>query len=255
LPPPIVLVHGAFCGGWIFDRFRTPFEAAGHTVHAPDLRGHGADEAPGVVVGVSMADYAADIARLCEGLSQPPILIGHSMGGLVAQMAASRTPVSALVVMASSPPWGAAISSLEEGIAAFGLNLLGPIWARAVPPDRTLAYHYSLNRMGEAERAAAFARLRPESGRAMFETLNWWLDTLMTTRLNLARLKSTPALALVGEADAIHPPATARMNARTIGADFQQLPGMSHWLPDEPGWERVADVVLKWLEPAPVAAG
>ena len=41
MPPPIVMVHGAFCGGWVFEAFAEPFVAAGHQVLVPDLRGHG----------------------------------------------------------------------------------------------------------------------------------------------------------------------------------------------------------------------
>ena len=103
----VVMVHGAFCGGWAFEAFRAPFEAAGFEVVAPDLRGHQPGAPSGAVVGVSMADYAADIARLCADLSEPPVLLGHSMGGLVAQLAARRAPVRALVLLAPSPPWGA----------------------------------------------------------------------------------------------------------------------------------------------------
>ena len=55
------MVHGAFCGGWVFENFRAPFEAAGHVVLTPDLRGHGVDEPSSAVVGVSMSDYARDI--------------------------------------------------------------------------------------------------------------------------------------------------------------------------------------------------
>lgn len=58
----IVMVHGAFCGGWAFEHFRAPFEAAGFQALAPDLRGHGPDEPTGRVAGVSMSDYADDIA-------------------------------------------------------------------------------------------------------------------------------------------------------------------------------------------------
>ncbi len=99
----IVMAHGAFCGGWAFERFRTPFEAAGFEVLAPDLRGHGQREPDAAVVGVSMADYAADIAALCDDLPEPPVLLGHSMGGLVAQLAARRAKVRALVLLAPSP--------------------------------------------------------------------------------------------------------------------------------------------------------
>ena len=113
----IVMVHGAFCGGWTFERFRAPFEAVGLEVIAPDLRGHGPEERAEAVIGVSMADYAADIAHLCAGLPEPPVLLGHSMGGLVAQLAARKARVQALVLLAPSPPWGVAASSLEEAFS------------------------------------------------------------------------------------------------------------------------------------------
>src|SRR4051812_19995005 len=115
----VVMVHGAFCGGWAFEHFRKPFETAGFEVIAPDLRGHGEGEPANAVVGVSMTDYAADIAKLCADLPEPPVLLGHSMGGLVAQLAARKAPIRALVLLAPSPPWGVAASSLEEAATAF----------------------------------------------------------------------------------------------------------------------------------------
>src|SRR3981189_2848391 len=134
----IVMAHGAFCGGWAFERFRAPFEAAGLRVIAPDLRGHGAGEPPEAVVGVSMPDYAADIARLCAALPQPPVLLGHSMGGLVAQLAARKTKLKALGLLAPSPPWGVAGSSLEEAATAFGVQMMGPFSSGALQPDKSL---------------------------------------------------------------------------------------------------------------------
>lgn len=246
---PVIMVHGAFCGGWAFDRFRAPFEAAGHLVLTPDLRGHEAGARAGDVVGVSMSDYADDIARLCRRQPQPPILIGHSMGGLVAQMAAMNAETAALVLLAPSPSWGGSASSMEEAVSAFGLQFLGPYWAQAVPPDEALARGYSLDRFPKQEQRALFAKMRPESGRAIFETLNWWLDPFMTTRVDPGRLK-TPILALAGGRDAIHPAATVRMSAARIGATFRQFPEMSHWLPGEPGWDEVSGAVLDWTEDA-----
>jgi pimeloyl-ACP methyl ester carboxylesterase len=240
----IVMVHGAFCGGWAFERFRTAFEAQGMTVIAPDLRGHGADE--GGVVGVSMADYAADIQRLCDGLSEPPILLGHSMGGLVAQMAARRARIAALVLLAPSPPWGVSGSSIEEAVTAFGVQVMGPLSSGAVEPDRGLMRHYSLDRTPAEEREAIIARLRPESGRALREALNWWLDPFMTTSVGPGALP-VPVLAIAGQHDVVHPPATVRQIAQRIGATYEAMPGMSHWLLGEAGWEDVAARVLRWL--------
>lgn len=242
----IVMAHGAFCGGWAFERFRMPFEAAGLTVLAPDLRGHGLDDSAGKVIGASMSDYARDIAKLCDAQDEPPVLLGHSMGGLVAQLAARRTKLSALVLLAPSPPWGVAGSTLEEAITAFGVQMLGPFSSGAVDPDRDLMRRYSLGRMPPAEREAVVARMHAESALALGQTLNWWLDPFMTTSVGPGPM-SCPSLALAGEFDVVHPPATVALTAERIGATYEVLPGMSHWLLGEPGWEAVAERVLRWL--------
>ncbi|HEY2359414.1 MAG TPA: alpha/beta fold hydrolase [Phenylobacterium sp.] len=243
----IVMVHGAFCGGWAFDRFRAPFTAAGFNVIAPDLRGHGPEDPPDAVTGVSMADYAADIVRICAELPEPPVLLGHSMGGLVAQLAARRANLKALVLLAPSPPWGIAGSSLEEAATAFGVQMLGPFASGAMAPDRSLMRAYSLDRVPKAEREAAVARLRPESAKAVRETLNWWLDPFMTTSVGPGAL-ATPSLVICGSADVVHSPSTGRAVAERLGAAFTAMPGMSHWLVGEPGWEKVAERALNWLE-------
>jgi pimeloyl-ACP methyl ester carboxylesterase len=193
-----------------------------------------------------MSDYAADIARVCAEQAEPPILLGHSMGGLVAQLAARRAAIRALVLLAPSPPWGVVGSSLEEAATAFGVQMIGPFSSGALSPDRGLMRAYSLDRLPRAEQEAAVARLRPESALAVRETLNWWLDPFMTTSVGPGVI-TVPSLVLSGEGDVVHSPATARATAERIGATFRTLPGMSHWLVGEPGWEEVAQIALRWL--------
>jgi len=242
----IVMVHGAFCGAWAFERFRMPFETAGFEVIAPNLRGHGEADPENAVVGLSMSDYAADVARLCDGLPEPPVLLGHSMGGLVAQLAARRTRIQALVLLAPSPPWGVAGSSLEEAATAFGVQMMGAFSSGALQPDRSLMRTYSLDRMSKADQSEAVARLRPESAQAVRETLNWWLDPFMTTSVGPGAIVA-PSLVICGEGDVVHSPATAKSTAERIGATFKVMPRMSHWLVGEPGWETVAQAALRWL--------
>ncbi len=241
-PAPIIMIHGAFCGGWTFDIFRKPFEAAGHTVLAPDLPGH---EPGGAVAGQSMTDYAAAIARLCVEQSTPPILIGHSMGGLVAQMAADRAPVAGLVLLAPSSPWGVPGQSIEEGVSAVSLFALGPYWLQAIAPDRSITAQCSHDRLPVPAQEAAYARMVPESGRALFEVLNWWLDPTMAT--SVRNVGDAPVLTVAGGRDVINPAATVRKTAQRLGGEYRVFEEMSHWLPGEPGWDAVASATYEWI--------
>jgi pimeloyl-ACP methyl ester carboxylesterase len=252
---PILMAHGAFCGGWVFDRFAGPFLAAGHPVVAPDLPGHAAQAPPDAVRGLSMADYAGALAAAAAALPAPPVLIGHSLGGLAAAMAAMRAPIAGLILLAPTAPWGVTGSTMEEAISAVSLYALGPYWAQAIQPDYASFRRFAVDRLPSAERHALHARMRPESGRALFETLNWWLDPFTTTLVDPAKI-AAPVLAIAGGEDAIHPPATVRETARRLGAAFEAMPQMSHWLPGEPGWEDVAARCLAWIEAAarPLAA-
>ncbi|MDB5480969.1 MAG: alpha/beta hydrolase fold protein, partial [Caulobacteraceae bacterium] len=222
------MVHGAFCAGWAFERFRKPFEAAGHPVVAPDLPGHAAGARPSVA-GLSMSDYARAVQGIVEAQGQPPILIGHSLGGLVAQMAATRARVAGLILIAPSAPWGVTGSTAEEAISAVSLYALGPYWALSIDPDYPAARRYLFDRLPRAVRRATFARLVPESGRALWETLNWWLDPFATTLVGAGGVRA-PVLAIAGGLDAIHPAATVRATARRLGGETLVFPDMSHWL-------------------------
>ena len=244
---PVVMVHGAFSGGWCFDTFRRPFEAKGFTVDAPDLPGHGLGASSVDVRGKSMRDYARAVIAHVKACAEPPILVGHSMGGLVAQMAATLVEVAALVLLAPSPPWGQPISSPLEAAAAVGLYTQGAYWMDAVQPDWGVCRSYTLDRMPSDEARTIYARMTPESGRALFEVLNWWLDPTMTTIVPADGVRA-PVLALTGENDRIHASASVKTIAARLGGTFREVPGMSHWTLGEPGWEGVADTVLTWLD-------
>jgi len=242
--PTVVMVHGAFCGGWAFERFREPFEAQGWTVLAPDLPGR--DKA-GSASGRSISEFVTCIVELCATLPERPVLLGHSMGGLVCQLAARRVNAAAIVLLAPSAPWGIQSSSMEEAVTAFGVQMADPFWMGSLASDRGLMRSHGLDRVPKSEQDAILDRLCPESGRAVREVLNWWLDPFMTTSVGVGALPM-PSLVIAGERDVVHPINTVRQTAERIGAAYAVMPGMSHWLIGESGWEVVATATLKWLE-------
>jgi pimeloyl-ACP methyl ester carboxylesterase len=247
---PLVMIHGAFCGPWAFDDFRKPFEAAGYEVHAPLLRHHDHGRNPPQALGrVSLTDYAADLEKLIRGLDQAPIIVGHSMGGLLAQMLAAKDLARALVLLAPSAPWGVLPSTLFELASAQALLFSGGDYRGSViRPNYKIAAAHSLDKLDPETRSAVYARFVPESGQATFEIMNWSFDLRRAGHVR-ARDVTCPILCLVGEDDKINPPSTvARIASRYRGrALFEELQGRSHWLIGEAGADRIAARAVAWL--------
>jgi pimeloyl-ACP methyl ester carboxylesterase len=99
-----VLVHGAFAGGWSWEPLRAPLQAAGHTVEAPDLPGSGEDETP--VAEITLDAYVDRLCAVLAERAEPAVVVGNSMGGVVATQAAARCPerVASLVYVAAFLP-------------------------------------------------------------------------------------------------------------------------------------------------------
>ncbi len=220
---PLVCIPGAFCGGWAFDALRPGWEAAGHEVTTLTLPGHGAGE---TAAGRSLTDYARAAGQACP---EGAVLVGHSLGGLVAQLAAVRARPAGLALLAPSPAWGQPVTSPVELASAFALPLWrGAYWLEAIAPDWGVVREYTLDRLPPAEAHALHARMTPESGRALFEMLNWWLDP--TTASLVPASLTVPALVLAGEHDRVHPPAATAQTAARLHAEHRVLPGLSHWM-------------------------
>jgi pimeloyl-ACP methyl ester carboxylesterase len=245
--PPVVMIHGAFTGPWVWGGFAEKFRKAGYQVHAPILRHHEDDDASGNLDQVSLCDYADDLEAFVAELDTPPILIGHSMGGLLAQMLAARCDIAAAVLLAPSAPWGVPPSTLFEIASAQAMLLNVGFWNTVLKPDEHIAARHGLDRL--PERDAVIARFVPESGRAIFEIMHWGLDMRRAGEVDKRKL-TCPLLVLVGSEDRINPPGTVERVAELYRdqATYEKIPGMSHWLVGEPGWEKVADRALNWLK-------
>lgn len=182
--PPVLLVHGWCCDHAYFAPQAEHFAAQGRRVIAVDLRGHGASDAP--VQSYAMPGFADDLAFLCGELGlERPLVVGHSMGGIVGFDLAARRPelVGALVMIdaAVALPAGARLA-----IPAFLEALRGPSYREAqrayvgsalfLPTDDPERRERILDAMGAAPQhvmVAAFEGLRdydPEAATARLET-------------------------------------------------------------------------------------
>ena len=85
-----VLIHGGWHGAWCWDRVAPLLEQDGHEVVRLDLPGHGEDRTP--AVEVTLEGYTDRVVEALDALSEPAVLVGHSLGGVVISQAAERRP-------------------------------------------------------------------------------------------------------------------------------------------------------------------
>ncbi|MEL7027882.1 MAG: alpha/beta fold hydrolase [Pseudomonadota bacterium] len=254
LKPPVVFLHGGFCAGWAFDDWRKLFEAEGYETWAPSLPHHEIDwpeeRPPDELATLGLRAYTEHVAALVDNLDAPPIVVGHSLGGLIAQLLAARRRLAGLVLLAPSAPWGVMPSSLREAFTPAAMTLMvGPYWLRTIPPDFAVAMENCFHLTPRRVAARAFDRFVPESGLATFETWHWTWDPRRSSWVSPRAVKA-PVLVMVGEEDRVNPAATAQSIARRYecAADgFRAYPGHAHWLIEEDGWERIANEALSWI--------
>ena len=225
------------------------FEGAGYPVTAPCLRFHDQSPPPAALGTTGLADYAADLEEEIKHMTAPPILVGHSMGGLLALQLASRVAVRALILLAPSAPWGTPPTTLFEIGAAQAMHLQPGYWNMVLEPNRDVALAHSLDKLPRHMRDDVLDRLVPESGRATFEIMSWGLDLSHASEVD-ADAVSAPLLFLTGSEDRINPPSTVARIAALYQdrATAEVLDGMGHWLIGEPGWEKLAERALEWLK-------
>jgi pimeloyl-ACP methyl ester carboxylesterase len=245
---PVLMIHGAFCGPGSLAGFKEKFRAAGYAVTAPALRFHDQNPPPAALGTTGLLDFAADLEEDIAALKEPPILLGHSMGGLLAQMLAARMETRALILLAPSAPWGVPPTTLFEIGAAQAMHLHPGYWNKVLEPSRDVALAHSLDKLPKHMRDEVFGSFYPESGRATFEIMNWGLDMNRASAVE-AEDVTCPLLFLTGAEDRINPPTTVARIAARYGdrASHTVFDGMGHWLIGEPGWEKLAEKALAWL--------
>jgi non-heme chloroperoxidase len=199
----VIMIHGAFAGPWCWDDYKAFFLKHGWTCHTPALRYHGGDpkaDPDPDLANTSIADYANDIAAFVQTLDAKPILLGHAVGGMIAQQVASRGLASAVVAINPNAPWGMLPETDDERAVARTFMEMGPFWKRPLRVPFDLIAPFALNKLDIASQHAVFDRLGPESGRVMFEMFFWMFDDNRAAAVAFDKV-SCPVLVVSGEDD------------------------------------------------------
>jgi pimeloyl-ACP methyl ester carboxylesterase len=236
-PPPILLVHGAFSCPAHLAAWSAYFTEAGYQCHTPALPGHDPFD-PVALSYLNLSHYLAALLALHGKLATPPIVIGHSMGGLLAQRLAAVSPCSALVCVASAPPRALQVQlrSLPYLIPLFPRILAG----LPIQPSGAAVRCLALHDLPQSEKRDLEATLGVESGRACRAMF-----------LGVCRVRKSaihcPVLCVSGGEDRIISRRTARFVAERYSADHIIFNTRGHWLIASSGVEEVAGSILRWL--------
>lgn len=256
-PDTIVLVHGFWVTPRSWERWITHYEQLGYTVIAPAYPGFeaeveslNADSTPIVTLTVEqIIDHLESIVR---GLDRPPILIGHSAGGVFVQILLDHGYGAAGIAINSAPTEGVKVLPFSQFRATLPILKNPANRKRAVGLTAAQWKFAFANTFTDEESLATYERYHvPASGSIFFESAlasltpghqSSWVDYRNDDR--------APLLFVSGEKDHLMPPAIQRSNLKHYKSEtiteIVEFEGRAHLLPAQQGWEEVADHALAW---------
>ncbi|MFJ3901059.1 alpha/beta hydrolase [Streptomyces sp. NPDC090025] len=257
----VVLIHGLWMTPLSWEHWVSHYERRGLKVVTPGYPGIGPGTAgvealrrdPSPLAGLGVREVYDHLAETVSGLATPPILMGHSFGGIFVQLLLDAGLGAAGVSIDGAPVKGVLALPPSEIRATFPV-LRNPANRRRAVPITEKEFHYAFtNNLSAGESKAVYDRYAvPVSGRMVFQGGLANLTPRATTTYDFTDDGRAPLLFIAGGNDHILPPAVQRENyeknakrSRATTA-YKLFAGRSHHTCGEPGWERVADLALDW---------
>jgi len=235
----VLCVHGLFAGSWVFEGLLPLLADRGHNASAISLRGHPPLPPMRDIGRQTISDFYEDAAAAARALDRP-IVIGHSMGGLLTLMLAANGLARAAVLLSPAPSRG--IPALSVGIVTrMARYLPALLFSRPYLPIDEHFDALTLNMLPPEQRAAQRARFTADSGRASRD-IALGIHAIPPDQVRI------PMLVVGAEHDHFIPLGTSQRMARKYGAQLHVAKGHGHFLLAEPGWQQEAAVVLDWID-------
>jgi pimeloyl-ACP methyl ester carboxylesterase len=243
--PPLLFVHGSSHAAWCWnEHFLAWFASKGFRAYALSLRGHGESDGSDRLRWTSVEDYVEDVRSVAIGLPSVPVLVGHSLGGLVVQKYLERYDARGAVLLAPSPAKGMFRSGLR--LCRQHPLLFVKVYLTLEPgvlyetPSLARRFLFA-SRLSEEITTRYAARLGRESFRAMLDM------TYSRPRVDRIRSRGCPMLVLGASEDMIVSPSDIEDTAALYGAPFRMFSGMGHDMMLDEGWQDVAEHMRQWL--------
>ena len=249
---PVILIHGMSCTGANLKRVASLMTQRGYECLAPTLPAHDASPDQPLHVGrQSLRGYLTFLEQIVATREdrRPPIIIGHSMGGLLAQQLAARVQPLALVLLTPAAPSGINGLSLTNIGAVLDWMSNGAFWRKAYKPGFARAQRYAFRGLPTDRHHALYEGMVHESGRAIFEICLWPLDFSRAAAVDAQRISCPVYIVSCGE-DWLAPAAVVRKLARLYPqATPRHYPARGHWVIDDEDTDEMVHSICGWLQP------
>ncbi len=256
-PNTIVLIHGLWLTARSWERWVERYAARGYHVIARSWPGMEGDiEAfrndPSAVAGLGVGDIVEHYAEIIRGLDRPPIIMGHSFGGLITEILLDRGLGAAGVAIDPAPVKGIFVlpfASLKSAFPALK-NPFDSHRAVALTPDE---FHYAFtNHLTAEESAPLYERYAvPGPNHVLFQASLANFNPRAPTTVNFLNADRAPLLLVGGGRDHVVPASVTRANFKLFDAsravtEYREYPDRTHWTIAQDGWELLADDALDW---------
>lgn len=247
----IFMIHGMWGGPWYWENYSRLFEKEGYHCVTTTLRYHNMDpkDAPDPQLGTtSLADYTEDLEQEIRQLGVKPIVMGHSMGGLLAQILGSRGLAKGLVLLTPASPAG--VMALTPSVMKSFWSVLTKwgFWKKPMRQTFSGAKYAMLHLLPPDQQKETYAKFVYESGRAAAEIGFWFLDSKGASKVDESRV-TCPVLVVAGAEDRITPASVVRQVAKKYKtvSTYKEFESHAHWVVGEPGWQEIAEYAAGWL--------
>lgn len=242
-PVPLLFVHGAWHAAWCWDEhFLSFFADKGYRALAMSFRGHGNSLADKPLRACSVGDYITDVHSVAGTLPTPPVVIGHSMGGLIVQKYLESHDAPAGVLLTSMPPQGnlgSAVRWMRRHPWHFAKMAITGKALPYIATPRLARERFFCAHTPESDVLAYAARLQEDSARI-------GIDCALL-RLPRPKRVRAPLLVLGAADDGAHTRREVLATARAYRTEAEFFPDMGHNMMLEPGWATVAERIHTWL--------
>lgn len=256
----IVLIHGQWMTPLSWQGWKERFESRGHDVLAPGWPGvddrdvEAIRRDPSALEGLGIGEIADHYETIIRRLDEPPIIMGHSFGGLVTQILLDRGLGSAGVGIAASPfrgILGLPYSTVRVAMSGGLKNPFGKSKTVMLTPKQ---FHYAFTNTLDGEAAEVYERLPiPGPARTLFQAAFANVNPNTAIKVNYKNDDRAPLLLIAPGRDHIIPISTSKaafklQSKSTAKTELKEYPDRSHYIVGESAWEEVADYALDWAE-------